>query len=254
MLSEEYYKILGPIKVKKMKLFKHLANLSSFLNSVLGLIAVYYLISMPGEHRILVTKIVIFAEILDALDGRFSRMSTEPNPIGRVLDSISDGVTSGLVPFLAAFSLMGSIPRAFAYLGSGFLLFSAFYRLIRFTRAPTKSLFYGVPVTLPAVLFISAYAMAWPNGWWLFVLCLVSGSLMISTLPYPSLKGNRDPIEQTAFLIGSAGLALYVLVPPPFFNIFPVIFFWYVIFYYTYGLLHALYFKKRFFPKYWKEE
>ncbi len=237
-----------------MKLFKYLANISSFLNSILGMIAVYYLLTMPGEHRVLVTKIVVLAEIFDALDGRFSRMSTEPNPIGKILDSLSDGITSGLVPFLVAYSLMSGVPSLIAYLSSGFLLFASFYRLIRFTKAPTKNVFQGVPVTLPAVLFISAYAMAWPTGWYIVILCIVSGLLMMSRLPYTSLKGKRDPVEQTAFLLGSLGLALYVLLPPPWFDIFPPIFFWYVIFYYTYGLIHTVYVKKWFFPKYWEDD
>ncbi len=253
-MSEEYYKIIGPIKVRKNKLFKHIANVLSIANSALGLLAIYFLVTHPGEHRVLVAKVVILAGIFDALDGRFSRMSTEKNPFGNILDSIADGITFGVVPFLAAYSLMSNVPAYIAYPVVSFFLFCAFYRLIRFTISPTKSYFHGAPTPLPTVLIISAYAMAWPTGWIMTTLAFVSAILMISRLPFPSLKGPRDPVEEVAFLIGSIGLAGYVLIPEPWFWFFPKFFFWYVVFYYTYGMFHTAYVKKRLFSKYWEEK
>lgn len=83
---------------------RHIPNLITLLNLFCGCIAVIFAVLNQLEIAAL---FVFFGIIFDFFDGFAARILNAQSPIGLQLDSLADMITSGLVPGIVMFQLLG---------------------------------------------------------------------------------------------------------------------------------------------------
>src|SRR6202047_4844012 len=193
----------------------------------LGLMAGFYsIVSSRNGHVEVAAVMIAVAFVCDGLDGRVARASRTSSQFGVEYDSLSDVVAFGVAPAMLAFSWalkpIGSLGIGVAGL---FVLCSAL-RLARFnvqTASADKSRFVGLPVPGAAVM-ISGLALAYsyfelesPRTLCTLMvpITLALGGLMISRVPYPSLKTVKlEKRAQVELVIGMMVFAAMLFAMP----------------------------------------
>jgi len=171
--------------------------------------------------------------ILDGLDGRIARMTHTSSEFGVQLDSIADVLTFGIAPAVLAFvwgqkhtetlGVTAAHLHQWSWIVTFLFLICGAWRLARFNVQSQKPLdsgvkrnFVGLPIPAGAGLiaaivhfFKSPIEQVGPSVFW-YLLVLLTGFLMASTVRYPSFKelhflkrGSRLTLVVTAMLIGS---------------------------------------------------
>lgn len=178
--------------------------------------------------------------VLDGLDGRIARMTQTSSEFGVQLDSIADVLTFGIAPAVLAFSWGNQLAgfstdtagpigiylaqhlQQWSWIVTFVFLVCGGWRLARFNVQSQKPMetakrhFVGLPIPAGAGLiaaivhfFKSPLVQVGPAMFW-YLLVLVVGFLMASTVRYPSFKelhflkgGSRLALVATATLIGS---------------------------------------------------
>ena len=186
---------------------------------------------------------IIYAVLTDRLDGFVARLVRGTSELGVQLDSFADFLNFGLAPAVLVYTTIGPAPELPFYEGSGRLVLvaacgvwvlSATFRLARYNitteDAPNK-IFFGVPTTLAAGLFVvwflalSKYStegpmapderfggpllvpgLEIPPDVWMFVplAMFVGAFLMASTLRMPKLGTMRSK-GATVFVLTNVG-------------------------------------------------
>ena len=202
-------------------------NALTLLGLCAGLTAVR--LALLGRWEVAVGAIV-FAMVMDALDGRIARLMGTTSEFGAQLDSLADAISFGVAPalivYLWALSETGGIGWALALV----FAVACTLRLARFNTGlgakkaqPWADRFFtGVPAPagaglglLPMVLSFELgdgiLASAWFNG---FMLAAVAG-LMVSTIPTFSAKRFKIPRSYVGLaLIGLGALADFLVSTP----------------------------------------
>ncbi len=197
-----------------------LTHLMPNLVTILGLCAGLTSIRFAVQERFeIAAALIVFAALIDGLDGLLARRLNAASPFGAELDSLADFVNFGVAPGVLVYLLA---LQPVAALGWVFVLAYAIcccLRLARFnlTRDEpllpgTRAQFTGVPAPagaglalVPVFLTLQGVldARAMPLFWALYL--GVVGALMISRLPTPSIKTLRISREYVGFvLIGAA--------------------------------------------------
>jgi len=189
-----------------------LPNLFTAFNMFLGLLALY------SFHLGYIEKacwLVIFAGLLDGLDGAVARLTRTQSSFGSQFDSLADVVSFGVVPSLAAFSLMAHMGGPNTRFLTGVCALYAVCGALRLARynvqakSSEKRGFTGLPIpgaaggVVTLVLLIHQYnldkstANVLPFGGGLEVQTLVAATfpfvlialalLMVSEVPYPNM-------------------------------------------------------------------
>ena len=247
---------------------KHIPNLMTLLNVFCGCVATVFAVLNQLELAVLFVFIGI---ILDFFDGLAARALNVQSSLGLQLDSLADVITSGLVPGIVMFQLMGmslaggwnvelgrvpgilestSIIGFFPFLGFLITLASA-YRLAKFNLDENQtSSFIGLPtpantlliLSLPLILFYHNNDILNNiilNPWFLTGLTLLSAYLLNSKLPLFALKfknwGFQDNALRYTFLI----VSLVLLITLRFLAV-PVI----IVFYILSSVVNGMYVKK----------
>jgi CDP-diacylglycerol---serine O-phosphatidyltransferase len=191
--------------------------------------------------------LVVFAAVLDMLDGRIARFTRTGTQFGEQLDSLVDAISFGVAPALIVF---------FVFLGDGtwnwtisFLyVAAAVTRLARFNveqAGVAKTAFHGLPSPSAAITLVTFYPFSQtaffrdylghlPWSQLTIGLIVVVSVLMVSHVLYPvvpkfELRSTRG-ILAIAFAIFATFMAIYA--PAHFF--FPL-----MIVYITYGLVRT---------------
>jgi CDP-diacylglycerol---serine O-phosphatidyltransferase len=137
----------------------HIPNFITLLNLFSGSIAVIYALEGNMKLTALFLCLGIFFDFFDGLLARKLKVQSE---LGVQLDSLADMVTSGLVPGLVLFYLLGLAPQPswethnlLPYFGLLVTLASA-YRLAKFNISENQSdAFIGLPTPANALLIIA---------------------------------------------------------------------------------------------------
>ncbi len=137
----------------------HIPNFITLLNLFSGSIAVIYALEGNMKLTALFLCLGIFFDFFDGLLARKLKVQSE---LGVQLDSLADMVTSGLVPGLVLFYLLGLAPQPswethnlLPYFGLLVPLASA-YRLAKFNISENQSdAFIGLPTPANALLIIA---------------------------------------------------------------------------------------------------
>src|SRR5690242_17979836 len=220
-------------------------NLITLLALCAGLTAIR--VAFEGQLELALAAIV-FAALLDGIDGRIARFLKGTSKFGAELDSLADFVNFGVAPALILYFWGLHEIKSVGWIAAMVFAICAALRLARFNVMiddPNKpawagNFFTGIPapagaitVLLPIYLFLLGMPVGLTVIWISFFYCLFIAMMMVSTLPVFSGKrvGKRVPPEQVlpvfvfvvlffALLISfpwvvlSAGTALYLACLP----------------------------------------
>ncbi|MEN9326691.1 MAG: CDP-alcohol phosphatidyltransferase family protein [Flavobacterium sp.] len=234
-----------------MSIKKHIPNAITLLNLLAGLLALIHAFNGNYNEAFSLVCLGIF---FDFWDGFFARIWKVQSPIGLQLDSLADMVTSGVVPGLVMYKMLGDIQENQSqynltedtyYMGVvpylGFLItLASCYRLAKFNvdTRQTDS-FIGLPTPANALLIMSIPMIQFhsefewlvdflSNPYVLVGVTVLSSYLLNAEIPLFSLKLKSFSWEkykmQVVFLILS--LILIVLLE---FIAIPIIILLYVI-------------------------
>jgi CDP-diacylglycerol---serine O-phosphatidyltransferase len=103
---------------------------------------------------------ILYATLLDRLDGMVARALKATSPLGAALDSFSDFVAFGLAPAFMAFAVCGGAFDLAVIVPMIVYVAGCAIRLARFGLAPEKKLFEGVPSTMAGGIFAVAMIVA----------------------------------------------------------------------------------------------
>ena len=212
-----------------MTIQKHIPNAITLMNLFCGCIAAVFALNNDFEMAFYWVSLGIF---LDFFDGFFARLFQVSSPLGLQLDSLADMVTSGVVPGIVMYQLMGS-SSSFPQWGwsmepwpfLGFLItLGSCYRLANFNidTRQTDS-FIGLPtpanalfiLSLPLVLQHSDSMLVLElltNPWVLVLITLLSVYMLNAEIPLFSLKIKKFSWKGNALQIGFLISSLLLLV------------------------------------------
>ncbi|MGB0879017.1 MAG: CDP-alcohol phosphatidyltransferase family protein [Polaribacter sp.] len=202
-----------------MNIKKHVPNLLTLGNLFCGTVATIF--AVQGEF-VSVAFLVVLGILFDFLDGFVARLLHISGELGKQLDSLADMVTSGVVPGIVMFQLIGhsgiknfdfhhpfkidSFYQDIRLLGL-LLTLAACYRLAKFNidTRQTDS-FIGLPtpamslfvISLPLIVEFSDYSFAInliQNNYFLVGITLVLSFLMNAELPLFSLKFKEYSVK-----------------------------------------------------------
>src|SRR5271155_4502152 len=187
--------------------------------TLLALCAGLTAIRMAFENRyVLALAAIVFAAILDGIDGRLARFLKGTSRFGAELDSLSDFVNFGVAPALVLYFWDLHLLKSAGWIAAMVFAICAALRLARFNvmvddpdrPAWTANFFVGMPAPAGAItvlLPIYAVLLGMPRSgvltWLTLVYTLAVASLMVSRLPVFSGKrvGNRVPPDLVGPLI-----------------------------------------------------
>nr|WP_307727365.1 CDP-diacylglycerol--serine O-phosphatidyltransferase [Telluria mixta] len=177
----------------------------------------------PSDYR-LAAILLVLAGVFDALDGFVARATNTQSAFGVQLDSIADvmnfGCAPGLLLYCYGFAQMGAAHPTLVRMGGlACFVFVACgaLRLARFNVMVGKTdprYFVGMPITAGAAC-VASVVVAWPDpvadmaGAFLVMLLMVAvGTLMVSTIRFPSSKQPKSKAALVALVVCIVLLAL----------------------------------------------
>ena len=175
---------------------------------------------------------IVFAAILDGLDGRLARFLKGTSRFGAELDSLADFVNFGVAPALIVYFWGLHDLKSAGWIAAMVFAICAGLRLARFNvmsvdpdrPAWTANFFVGVPAPAGAIIVllpIYAAFLGLPRSqfvtWAMLVYTLVIAGLMVSRLPVFSGKrvGTRVPPEMVGPVIILVVLCVALLIAYP---------------------------------------
>ncbi|MES2743077.1 MAG: CDP-diacylglycerol--serine O-phosphatidyltransferase [Pseudomonadota bacterium] len=181
----------------------------------------------------LAAGLLVLAGVFDALDGYVARATGTSSPFGMQLDSIADVMNFGCAPavllYCYGFVGLGAHDPMLLRMGgmaSFFFVACGAMRLARFNVNVGRTdprYFVGMPITAGAAC-VAAVVVAWPDplatrvqAVLLLLLLVAVGSLMVSTVRFPSSKQKKSV---GALLVLLAGIALLLWLQTRFFALF----------------------------------
>jgi CDP-diacylglycerol--serine O-phosphatidyltransferase len=206
-----------------------LPNLITLLALCAGLTAIR--LAIEGKLELALGAIV-FAAVLDGIDGRVARMLKGTSRFGAELDSLADFVNFGVTPALILYFWGLHELKSAGWIVALVFAICAALRLARFNVMiddPNKpswagNFFTGIPApagALTVLLPIYLFFLGVPNGlftiWVTFFYTLAIGLLMVSRLPVFSGKrvGKRVPPEMVLPVFVAAVLLFALLIAYP---------------------------------------
>ena len=204
-------------------------NLITLLALCAGLTAIRLAIESKLE---LALAAIVFAALLDGIDGRVARMLKGTSRFGAELDSLADFVNFGVAPALILYFWGLHELKSAGWIAALVFAISAALRLARFNvmiddpdkPAWSGNFFTGIPapagamcVLLPIYLYFLGVSNGLVTVWITFFYTLAIGLLMVSRLPVFSGKrvGKRVPPEMVlpVFVVVVLFFALLISYP-----------------------------------------
>ena len=208
-------------------------TLAPNLVTLLALCAGLTAIRLAFENRYgLALAAIVFAAILDGIDGRLARLLKGTSRFGAELDSLSDFVNFGVAPALILYFWGLHDLKSGGWIGAMVFAICAGLRLARFNvmiddpdrPAWASNFFVGVPAPAGAIIVllpIYAVFLGVPRSpfltWLTLAYTLTVACLMVSRLPVFSGKriGQRVPPEMVGPLVVVMVLAVALLIAYP---------------------------------------
>jgi len=217
------------------KFFAFLANFITTLNFASGVTAII-LVSIDPRNPIYVlwaARLILLAIIFDFSDGIPARLAKkEPGFFGIVVDSVADTVSFGLAPaVMISLSLPFSgvstahfILAIFSIIVGAYFGFCTIFRLIRFTKSPSKKWFKGIPAPgagCAAALYIIiklyieeiVFSDSIVTPIIGLIIMVFTGTMMIVNFRYPTTKLRKNFLE--IFLLGLTAITIVSLTIIP---------------------------------------
>lgn len=154
------------------------ANILTFINMILGLVAIAF--SIHGNYE-LSSIFIIIAALTDRFDGMFARKYNTTSKIGKYLDSNSDLISFGVAPGLLIYLSVLKNYEITGLIISFLFIISGAYRLARYNAVEFTGYYIGLPITiagaiLAAFVLVTSYI---PSLSFIFITLLLA-YLMVS--------------------------------------------------------------------------
>jgi CDP-diacylglycerol--serine O-phosphatidyltransferase len=189
-------------------------------------------IGEPADYR-MAAILLVAAGVFDALDGFVARLTKTTSEFGMQLDSIADVMNFGCAPamllYCYGFTQLGpDHPTLLRMGGLACFIFVACgaLRLARFNVNVGRTdprYFVGMPITAGAAC-VASVVVAWPaplvsvsHAGLLIMLIVAVGTLMVSTVRFPS---SKQPKSMLLLVLAIAAVALLVYLQWRFFVLF----------------------------------
>ena len=232
-----------------MSINKHIPNIVTLGNLFCGTLAAIFAV---GGHFEMTALFVVLGIFLDFFDGFFARVLKVSGELGKQLDSLADMVTSGVVPGIVLFILLGNNQQLPYDIHSEFKIsmglpligllvtLSACYRLAKFNLDTRQSeSFIGLPtpamslfiVSLPLVQMHSDIDFVKDiigNNYFLIGITILFSFLMNSEFHLFSLKFKNYGIRENLFKYTLILLSIILLITVKYLAV-PIIIISYVI-------------------------
>ena len=200
-----------------------LPNILTLGGVCLGISSIKF--SIDGNFSLAVI-LILFAAILDALDGRIARLIKGTSEFGKELDSLTDFVSFGIAPVLILYfwelNTYGKLGWAIALIYS----VCCVLRLARFNLTKTNNqpewknnFFEGVPspaggllILMPLIYDLSDIVINFNLKTFTPFLTVMIAFLLVSKLPTLSLKRISISSKTTVFLLLSMGIIFIALL------------------------------------------
>jgi CDP-diacylglycerol--serine O-phosphatidyltransferase len=186
----------------------------------------------PSDYR-LAAILLVLAGVFDALDGFVARATNTQSAFGVQLDSIADvmnfGCAPGLLLYCYGFAQLGAAHPTLVRMGGlACFVFVACgaLRLARFNVMVGKTdprYFVGMPITAGAAC-VASVVVAWPDpvadmagAFLVMLLMVVVGTLMVSTIRFPS---SKQPKSKAVFVALAVCVLLLAVLRTRFFALF----------------------------------
>jgi CDP-diacylglycerol--serine O-phosphatidyltransferase len=204
-----------------------LPNMLTLIGVCIGLSSIKFALDEKFELAIIA---IIFAALIDGLDGRIARLIKGTSKVGKELDSLTDVISFGVAPsFVMYFWLLNNLGK-FGWLLCLIYVVCVTLRLARFNVNSNEepswrdNFFEGVPspaggilVLMPLIFSLSGFDFFIINYNILVPVFFISDSfLLISKFPTYSLKKIIIPRSMTVFLLFSIVLFFGLLLIYPF--------------------------------------
>ncbi len=216
--------VLPRRRPESLSLRQLVPNLVTILGLCAGLTALRF--TLQAEYE-LATALIIFASLLDSVDGLIARKLHAASRFGAELDSLADFVNFGVAPALLVYHLALDTAPDVAWTAPLIFSVCACLRLARFNAnrdAPVtgRAHFVGVPAPagallgmLPAYLDFAGLATPRDLPWLVAAWLTFVGLLMICRLRTPALKGLRVPRARARWVLVSVALIVGLGVSRP---------------------------------------
>jgi CDP-diacylglycerol--serine O-phosphatidyltransferase len=206
------------MEMRKIYLLPNLFTTASLFCGLLALIDIY-----SGDY-VAACWFILAAIILDGLDGKIARLTNTESLFGINYDSLSDLVVFGVTPAMLMFSRLRFESFRLAAAVSIFFAICGALRLARYNvqcSKEEKTNFTGLPIPAAGGILVSI-VLLFHNNYGsllqraLLVVMVLISYLMVSKIPYPSLKNieieKRKPFDYlvAAIVIG----CLIILLKP----------------------------------------
>ena len=200
-----------------------LPNILTLGGVCLGISSIKF--SIDGNFSLAVT-LILFAAILDALDGRIARLIKGTSEFGKELDSLTDFVSFGIAPvFILYFwelNTYGKLGWAIALIYS----VCCVLRLARFNLTKVENqqdwknnFFEGVPspaggilILMPLIYELTDFSFNFDVKQFTPFLTILIALLLVSKIPTLSFKKISISSKTTIFLLLAAGLIFISLL------------------------------------------
>ena len=189
-----------------MQIKRIIPNSLTCANLLCGSVAVY----MATQEQFLLTfALIIAGAIFDFFDGASARWLKVPSPLGIQLDSLADDITFGLAPSMALMCYLKPVIGWWALIALLIAAFSAL-RLAKFNIDERQTTSFIGLATPPNAIFWASL-VCWLNSialptwapWLLLVGSLLSCYLLVSEIPFFSLKSaGKEKMHIIIFSIG----------------------------------------------------
>ena len=208
-----------------------LPNMLTLIGVCIGLSSIKFALDEKFELSIIA---IIFAALIDGLDGRIARLIKGTSKVGKELDSLTDVISFGVAPsFVMYFWLLNNLGK-FGWLLCLIYVVCVALRLARFNVSSNEepswkdNFFEGVPspaggilVLMPLIFSLSGFDFLIISYNILVPVFFISVSfLLISKFPTYSLKKIIIPRSMTVFLLFGIVLFFGLLLIYPFKVIF----------------------------------
>ncbi len=204
-----------------------LPNMLTLIGVCIGLSSIKFALDEKFELAIIA---IIFAALIDGLDGRIARLIKATSKVGKELDSLTDVISFGVAPsFVMYFWSLNNLGK-FGWLLCLIYVVCVALRLARFNVSSNEepswrdNFFEGVPspaggilVLMPLIFSLSGFDFLIISYNVLVPVFFISVSfLLISKLPTYSLKKIIIPRSMTVFLLFGIVLFFGLLLIYPF--------------------------------------
>jgi CDP-diacylglycerol--serine O-phosphatidyltransferase len=196
-------------------------------------LGIWAIVSASRGDAVLAAWLIVFAAILDTLDGSIARATRTGSSFGQELDSLVDAISFGVAPAYILFTLYFN--DGWSWTLPYLFIVAAVLRLARFNvqqGGTAHRLFVGLPSPSAAILITSAYPFSQttlarqfiPEAMWPQImagLTLVVAALMLSQIPYPALPRIGLRTRRGVLHLTWMSLALAVAITVPRYYFFP---------------------------------